>query len=145
MVPDWVAFAEIIRQVFLSFSPYYVIICFVLRHATNKISCLLLWIVLSVPFKTLFSVVLSVATGVGDCRWLISSREICMDVDPWMFSNNPPNSASVADVMTFLMILNSTCTGPFYGGISVIGVLLLYFGPRKQFPPGLLCASGSEM
>ena len=63
----------------------------------------------------------------------------------WQFSRNPPNLDSVADAMAFLMILHSTCTGLFYGGIAVIGVLLLDFGPRKKYPPDLLRASGSEM
>ena len=66
-----------------------------------------------------------------------------MEVTFWKFSNNPPNSDSVADVMTSLMILHSTCTGKFYGGIAVIGVL--DFGPRKKYPPALLRASVSEM
>ena len=34
--------------------------------------------------------------------------------------------------MTLLMKVNSTCTGLFYGGNSVIGMLLLDFGPRKK-------------
>ena len=45
--------------------------------------------------------------------------------------------------MTFLMIINSTCTGPFSGGISVIGVL--DFGLRKKFSPDMLHAYGSDM
>ena len=32
--------------------------------------------------------------------------------------------------MTFLMILYSTCTGPFWGGVTNIGVL--YFGTRNN-------------
>ena len=44
--------------------------------------------------------------------------------------------------MDFLMILHSTLTGPFYGGVSVIGVLLLDFGPGKKYPPAILRASG---
>ena len=46
-----------------------------------------------------------------------------MDVAFWKFSNNPPNHDSVTDAMAFLMIMHSTCTGPFSVGISVIGVL----------------------
>ena len=66
-----------------------------------------------------------------------------MDVAFWQFSNNPPNPASVADAMTFLIMLHSTCTGTFYGGIYCIGVL--DFGPRKKYSPALLRASGSDM
>ena len=40
-------------------------------------------------------------------------------------SKNPPNSVSVSYAMIFLRILNSTCTGQFYGGIAVIGLLLM--------------------
>ena len=58
-----------------------------------------------------------------------------MDVDLLKFSNNTPNSASMADSVTFLIMLKSTCTGSFYGVIDCIGVL--YFGPRKKHP--LLC------
>ena len=43
-------------------------------------------------------------------------------------SNNPTNHTSVADAMTFLMILHYMRMGPFYRGIDVIGVLLLFFG-----------------
>ena len=54
-----------------------------------------------------------------------------MDVAFWKISNNPPTSASVADVMKFLMILYSTCTVSFWGDIASIGMLFLDFGPRK--------------
>ena len=68
-----------------------------------------------------------------------------MDVAFWYFSNNSPNSASVADSMAFLMILHSTCTGSFSGGIAFIGVSLLDVGTSKKFQPALLCTSGSWM
>ena len=71
----------------------------------------------------LFAGVLSVATGVVGCEWPISVRSFCMDVTFCNFLNNPPNSASMADAMISLVILYFTCTGPFYGGIAVIGVL----------------------
>ena len=58
-----------------------------------------------------------------------------MDVSVWQFSNCPPNSDSVADAMTFLIMLHSTCTGPFSGGIACIRVF--DFVPRKQ--THLLC------
>ena len=91
----------------------------------------------------LFAAVLSVSTGVGGCWCPISDRAVHMEVAFWQFSNKPPNSASVADSITFLMILHSTCTGPFYRGISCIGVL--DFGPRKKYPPDLLHDSGSYL
>ena len=45
--------------------------------------------------------------------------------------------------MTFLIILNYTCNGPFSGFIACISVL--DFGPRKQYPPALICDSVSGM
>ena len=89
----------------------------------------------AVILKILFAAVLSVATGVGGCEWPIYSGTVLMDVAFWQFSNNPPNSDSMADAMTFLIMLHYTCTGPFYGGIYCIGVL--DFGPRKTIH--LLC------
>ena len=65
-----------------------------------------------------------------------------MAVAFWQFSNNPPNSASVADAITFLIILHSTCTGLFSGGIACI--VVLEFGPRKKYAPAMLLASGSR-
>ena len=97
----------------------------------------------TIPLTIIFANVLSVATGVGGCWWTIYSRAIIMDVAFWKFSNNSPNSASVADAMTFIIILHSTCTGTFTGGIDCHGVL--GFGPRKKYPPALLRASGSEI
>ena len=45
--------------------------------------------------------------------------------------------------MKFLIILHSTCTGQFSGGLSVIGVL--DFCLRGEYPPDLLFSSGSGM
>ena len=97
----------------------------------------------SVPLIMLFAAVLSVVTCVGGCGWYIYARDLLMDVSLWNFSNNPPNYASVADTIPFLIILHSTCTGTFYGDIDFIGVL--DFGPRKKYPPALIHASGSDM
>ena len=36
-----------------------------------------------------------------------------MAVAFWQFSNNHPNSASMADAIILLIMLNSTCTRPF--------------------------------
>ena len=68
---------------------------------------------------------------------------VCINVTFWQFSKNPTNSDSIADAMTFIIILHYTCTGPFWGGGSVIGVL--YFGMRETNPPDMLCAYGSNM
>ena len=97
----------------------------------------------AVPLTILFAAVLSVATGVGGCYFPIFAKSVRMKVAFWKFSNRPPNYASVADAITFLVMLHSTCTGPLSVGISCIGVL--DFVPRKKYPPALLCASGSDM
>ena len=57
-----------------------------------------------------FVAVLSVATGVGGRECSIYARAVRMDVAFWKFSNNPPNSASMADAMAFIVILHYTCT-----------------------------------
>ena len=87
--------------------------------------------------------VLSIANIIGGCWWSISVRDVLVAVAFWQFSNNPPNYTSVDDDITFLIMLHSTCTGTFSGGIDCISVL--NFGPGKKYPPALLCASSSEM
>ena len=91
----------------------------------------------------LFESVLSVATVVGGCEWPINDKAVCTDIAFWQFSNNPPNSASVPDATTFIIMMYSTCAGLFSGGIDCVDVL--DFIPRKQYPPALLHASGSGM
>ena len=93
----------------------------------------------------LFDIVFSVATGVGGFECTISDMAVHMDVAFWQFSENPSTSAYVADTIPFIVILHSTCTDPFSGVIDIIGVLLLDFLPRGEYPPALLCASGSKM
>ena len=77
----------------------------------------------AVPFTMMFSTVLYITSSVGGCKWTISARSVRMDVAFWKFSNNPPNSDSVADSMTFLIMMHSKFTGPFYGVVTFIGVL----------------------
>ena len=146
MLPDREEFCDIILQVFLSLFPEYVemiLLYYVVYPIKSYVYCYGFFF--DVPFTILFAAVLSVATGVGGCGWTISSRTVHIDVDFWQFSNNPPNSASVAYAMSFLLILHSRCTVPFSVGIYGIGVLFLDFGSRKKYPPALLHASGSEM
>ena len=81
----------------------------------------------ALPLMMLFVAVLSVANGVGGCRWPVSDRAICMDVAFRQFSSNPFNSYPMADAIKFLVMLYSTCIGPFYWGIACISVL--DFGP----------------
>ena len=90
-----------------------------------------------------FSTVLSVSTSVGGCGWTIYDRVILVDVALWQFSNNLPNSFSIADTTTLLIMINSTCTGTFYRGVACTSVL--DFGPRKKYPHALLCAYCSDM
>ena len=89
-----------------------------------------------VTFTVLFANVLYISAGVGGCEWPIFDRSVHMDVTFWKFSNNPLNSASLYDSMKFLMILHSTCSGPFSEGIYFIGVLNLVWGKNIH----LLCS-----
>ena len=66
----------------------------------------------------MFAAVLSVATGVGECRCPISPSAVLIEVAFSKFSNNPPSSASVAYAMKFLMMLHSIFTGLLSGVIS---------------------------
>ena len=84
----------------------------------------------AIPLTILFAVVLYISTGVVGCWWSIYARAVLMAVAFWQFSNNPPNSVSVADAITFLIMLHYTCTGPFWGKIDCIGVLDI--GPKKN-------------
>ena len=68
----------------------------------------------------LFAAILSVSAGVGGCRCPISVKAVRMEIAFWQFSNKPPNYASVDDAITFLVILHSTCTGPFSGVSPVL-------------------------
>ena len=64
-----------------------------------------------------------------------------MDIIFWQFSDNTPNSYSMANVVTFLIMMHFTCTGTFFEGVACI--IVLDFGPRKN-PPALIWASGSD-
>ena len=92
-----------------------------------------------VPLTIRFFTVFYVANIVGGCWCPISDRAVIMAFSFWC----PPNSASVSDAITLLIMLHSTFTGPFWGGIDCIDVL--DFGPSKKYPPDLLCAYVSEM
>ena len=96
-----------------------------------------------VSFKMRFFTVFSVATGVGGCWWPISARAIIMDVAFWKFSNDPPSYDSVADAVTFFIMLHSTCTGSFWGGVDYNGGL--GFVHNKKYPPALIRAYGFEI
>ena len=64
-----------------------------------------------IPYRTIFAIVLYVATGASGCQWPIYARPVCMYIALWQFSNNHPNSTSVDYAMSFLMILHATFTG----------------------------------
>ena len=84
----------------------------------------------SVPFTILFYAVLSIYTGVGGCEWTISAMAVLMDVAFWKFSNGLLNSDSVADAMTFIMILYSTCTVPLPGKFLLLVCWILVRGKK---------------
>ena len=60
----------------------------------------------AIPLTMLFAAVLSFSTGVVGCWWPIYDRAVLMAVAFWQYSNNSPNSASMDDANTFLIILH---------------------------------------
>ena len=145
MVPDWVVFCDIICQVFLFLFPEYVemILLYSISDPIKFHVYCSGYFCFAIPLTMLFETVFSVATGVGGCEWPVYARSILIDFHFWKFSNNPPNSASVADTITFIIMMHYTYTGPLYGCIACIRVF--DFGPRKNYPPDLIFASGSDM
>ena len=87
---------------------------------------------LVIPFMMLFAAVLSFSTGVGGCWWTISARAVHMDVAFCQFSNSPLNSASMAYVMIFLVILHSTCAGSFSGALLLLMLCCKILGRGKN-------------
>ena len=93
VVPYWVLSYHITPQVFLSLFPEYVEI--ILSYSVSDpikyhVYCFGFFFLFYSRF--MFAGVFSVAAGVGGCEWLVSAREVCIDVVFWEFSNNPPNS-----------------------------------------------------
>ena len=98
----------------------------------NQISCIFIWILFVLKFYLRWFLllyfplppVLVVLSGpflLGQ----LALMSLCGS-----FQIIPPNSASVADSITFLITLHSTCNGPFYRYINCIGVF--DFGTRKN-------------
>ena len=127
MVPHRVVFCDIFCQVFLSFFPEYVEM-FLSDSASDPIKS---HVYGSIFFLLFCFVDYAVCRCIVCChRWTISARAVLIEVSFWHFPNNPPSSASMADAIKIIMMLNSTCTGTSSGGISWIGVF--YFVPRKN-------------
>ena len=139
MFPDQAVFCDIICQVFPSLLPEYVdiILSYSIPYPIKSHVYCSECFYYSVQFTILFAAVLPVSTGVGGCGWTFYDTEVRVDVYFWKLSNNPPYSDSVDDAMTFLTMLNFTCTGLFSGGVSVISVIVISFGPIKKIH--LLC------
>ena len=95
----------------------------------------------AVPLTMLFANVLSVSTGVGGYWWSMSARAIVVAVAFLVVLKYSSLLFFFDDAMTFLIILYSTFTGPFWGGVYCIGVL--HFGTSKKYSPALLRASAS--
>ena len=93
-------------------------------------SCQFLEFFFAIPLTILFAAIFSVATGVGGSWWTIFARSIIMAIAFLKFSDDPPNSVSVDDTITFLIMMYSTCSGPFLRGHDCI--VVLDFGPRKN-------------
>ena len=124
MMPDLVVLCDIIRHIFLYLFPEFVetILSYYISDPIKPHAYCSRYFCFAVPLTIIFAALLSIATGVGGCWWPISARAILMDVSFWKFSNNIPNSDTVTEVVTFMIILHSTCTGPFSGGIACIGL-----------------------
>ena len=91
----------------------------------------------------LLAAVFSISTGVGGCWCPISARAVLVEVAFWQFKKKSPNSTSMADAISFLVMLHSTSTGPLSGAVSCISVS--DFSPRKKYFPALFCAFGYNM
>ncbi len=74
-------------------------------------------------------------TGVGGCRWPISSRASQNIRACLQFKNNAPSSASTADATTNCNIAHKVKNEPF----NLIGCVGLGFHPIKKCPYALLC------
>ena len=142
MVTDWVVFCDIICHVFLSLLPEYLEMVFsyyvsepIKSHAYFSGSFLFLCSINYAVFRYI--------VFCHWCWWPIFDRNVFMNITFWKFSNNPPIYSSVSDAMKFIILLHSTCTGPFSGDIYFIGVLSFFH--RKKYPPALLRSSGYDM
>ncbi len=88
------------------------------------------------PLHTASAAALSVCNCVEGCLWPISVNTILIYTASRAMMYNAANSASVADVMTCLMMCAMLSTAPLLAGI----VALL---EREKCPPALLRACGS--
>ena len=89
------------------------------------------------------AVVLSIWMGVGGCGCPISSKHTRIGKISLAHRNPAPISASAADPITHLIILQITCMGPLIGtsanGAGGAGLSL-----RKKCAPARLLALGAE-
>ena len=83
------------------------------------------------------AVVLSVCIGVGGCLWPIVYNEWRAGIVSIQFMKRAPNSASIADDMTDLMICEMVRTDPLFGRTSESP-------DTKKCPPALLLAFDSD-
>ena len=74
----------------------------------------------AITLTMLFDTLLSVTTGFGGYGWPISTSAVLMDVSFYQFSNNYLNYGSGDNVMVFLIMLYSKCTGRFPGALLVL-------------------------
>ena len=77
------------------------------------------------------AVELSILMGVGGCGCPISARMVLNIITSCPFTNSAPISASAADAMTFFIIAQTACTGPFSGGVVFGGFLVSDDGELK--------------
>ena len=106
------------------------------RSQWNRMSIAFVRFGVILPLTTPSAIELSVCNGVGGCGCPISSKMIRMYTASRAMMYNAPNSASVADDMTCLMMWAILRRAPLFVGTSP---------PleRKKCPPALLLAFGS--
>ena len=88
------------------------------------------------PLITASAIELSVCSGVGGCLCPISSRTICIYTASLDMMYSAADSASVADVITCLMMCAMLSTVPLFCGIVALF-------DKKKYPLALLRAFGS--
>ena len=95
---------------------------------------------LTVIFAIPAAVVLLQCMGVGGCRWPSSLSVSLIIFASFAFKNIAPNSASVADAVTNLRIVQVVRIGP----LRHMGRLSSGYQPRKKWPAARLLAFFAE-
>ena len=81
-----------------------------------------------------------VCMGIGPCGCPISSSGVMSTSPSLALMNRPPNSASVAEAITFFIMAATTNIAP----LCLVFDVRLNFSLRKKFPPNLLLALDAD-